>query len=363
MSSERSYIMRKKIGLIIAAVLTTTSMLGSLEEGVAKGKLVVYHAGSLSVPFEELSDVFEDTLPGVEVLCESGGSAQMISKSITLERAGENPPDIIASADYALIPGRLYEDGYADFYIAFARNEMVLCYRDHAPFSGSIVDGERTWYDVLRNEHVTYGHSNPDLDPCGYRTLMLIQLAQTYYFDEAANFGLTPAPSAQGLYDALIPGDGHKRGRYGSDNEVVSRKSVDLISTLQSGDLDYAFEYRSVATQHRLNFIELHPAINLSQIGTMGDTTLTYEDFYGSSGVELEKKPGLYVAVNGKPIVYGITIPKNAPHKGLAEDFILLLLEDQGREIMESNGQLNIIPPVCDHPENLPPQLKEAIYG
>jgi molybdate/tungstate transport system substrate-binding protein len=192
---------------------------------------------------------------------------------------------------------------------------------------------------------------------------MLIQLAQTYYFDEAANFGLTADLSARGLYDALIPGDEHKRGRYGTSGEVVSRKSVDLISLLQSGDLDYAFEYRSVAMQHRLNFIELHPAINLSQIGIMGDTTLTYEDFYASSRVELEKKPGLYVAVNGKPIVYGITIPKNAPHKGLAEDFILLLLEHQGREIMEAAGQLNIIPPVCDHPENLPPQLKEAIYA
>jgi molybdate/tungstate transport system substrate-binding protein len=355
--------MREKIIKVgLAVVLSLTLLFGSTVGTVAKEKITVYHAGSLSVPFMELEKVFEDAHSGVDVLRESGGSAMLINKSITLEKAGERPPDVIASADYALIPERLYEDEYADFYIAFARNEMVLCYRDNAPFSDAIVSGERTWYDVLRYESVSYGHSNPDADPCGYRTLMVIQLAQKYYFDEAASFGLEANHKAQRLYDILIPGDEHNRGRHGSSKEIVRPKSVDLITFLQSGDLDYAFEYRSVAAQHKLNFTELDNAINLSQIGTMEGTGLTYEDFYGSSEVKLMKEPELYAAVSGKPIVYGITIPKNAPHKGLAEDFILLLLEDVGREIMESNGQPAIVPPMCDHPQNLPPKLKRIFY-
>ena len=302
-----------------------------------KEGLTIYHAGSLAVPFSELKAEFESTHPNVEVLCESGGSAKMINKAIAVVKAGETPPDIIVSADYKLIPDRLYEGGYADWYIAFARNKVVLCYRDGVPGSQAIVNGTRTWYDVLRNEPVSYGHSNPDDDPCGYRTLMVIQLAQKYYYDNATEFGLTPDPNADGLYDALIPGSEHDRGRIGSINflrarsggndEVVRSKSVDLIASIQSGDLDYAFEYRSVAAQHGLNFIELDDAINLSNV--------TYEDFYQEASVEIMTKPGAYQTESGKAIIYGITILKNAANKDLAVEFVKLLLSGKGQSVME----------------------------
>ena len=107
-----------KVGLTV--VLSLALLFGSTAGTVAKEKITVYHAGSLSVPFMELEKVFEDAHSGVDALRESGGSAMLINKSITLEKAGERPPDVIASADYALIPERLYEDEYANFYIAFA---------------------------------------------------------------------------------------------------------------------------------------------------------------------------------------------------------------------------------------------------
>ena len=329
-----------------------------------KERLTIYHAGSLAVPFSELKTEFESTHPNVEVLCESGGSAKMINKAIFVVQAGEAPPDIIASADYKLIPDRLYEGGYADWYIAFARNEMALCYRDNAPGSDEILNGTRTWYDVLRNGPVSYGHGNPDDDPCGYRTLMVIQLTQKYYYDNATQFGLTPAPDADGLYDALIPGSEHDRARTdgvnetrrpGGSKEVVKSKAEDLIAAIQSGDLDYAFEYRSVAAQHELNFIELAEAINLSNV--------TYEDFYQGASVQIMKEPGpplTYKTESGEPIVYGITILKNAENNDLAVEFVAFLLSEQGQDVMESNGQPFTEPLLCDYPENLPVVLKGA---
>ena len=321
------------------------------------------------MPFEELEAGFEALHPNVDIVLESGGSAEIISRAIAQEQAGENPPDIIASADYTLIPDRLYQDGYADWYIAFARNKMVLCYCDDAPGSDAIVDGARTWYDVLRDDTVSYGHSNPDADPCGYRTLLVTQLAQKYYYNEAAEFGLMPDPDADGLYDALIPGTEHERGRTGGTNgvrpggseEVVSKKSVDLIVALQTGDLDYAFEYRSVAVQHGLDFIEFDDHVNLSKT----DVELPgVEDFYKKASIEIMKKPEppTYAAKSGKPIVYGITIPLHAEKADLAADFIEFLLSDTGKEIMEvRNGQPFIQPVICDHPENLPALLREVV--
>ena len=354
------------ISLVLSLILVSALVVGCDEGGVARTEtLTIYHAGSLSVPFSELEAEFEQNHPTVDVLRESGGSAKVINKSITREQAGENPPEIIASADYKLIPDRLYEPGYADWNIIFARNKMVLCYRDGAPHADEVASGDRTWYDVLRNEDVTWGHSNPDDDPCGYRTPMVIQLAQKYYYDEAASFGLSQDPDANGLYDVLMPGSEHERGRVSQGKETVRSKSVDLIALLQSGDLDYAFEYSSVATQHGIGFIELDDAINLSQTGEIGTTGITYEDFYQNASIEIIKTPGpppTYAAKKGKPIVYGITITTNAPNEELAAEFIALLLSEKGREVLEvKNGQPCIVPAVCDYPEKLPTLIKEMI--
>ncbi len=331
--------------------------------------LTIYHAGSLAVPFQELEEEFERTHPNVDVLLESGGSNKMISKAITQEEAGELPPNIIASADYSLIPSRLYEPGYADWYITFARNSMVLCYRDGAHGSADIVSGDKTWYEVLRNnDDVKYGHSNPDDDPCGYRTPMVIQLAEKYYYDEAANFGLAQDEHAHGLYAALIGGADNPlhagRPEYANPRETVSSKSVDLISALQTGDLDYAFEYRSVAVQHGVKFIELDGTINLSQTGVIPNSTIEqhYEGadgFYHEASITLKTTPDK--PKRGKPIVYGITIPKHAQNTSLAMEFISLLLSDTGQHIMtDVCGQPSISPALCDHPEKLPMAIKQG---
>jgi molybdate/tungstate transport system substrate-binding protein len=353
------------LAVVVVAVLITVLVL-VLGRGPQGETLTIFHAGSLAGPFAELKTEFEASHPDVDIVLQSGGSATIISNAIAQEDAGESPPDIITSADYKLIPDRMYDGGYADWNIAFARNTMVICYRDNAPGSADIVSGNRTWYDVLRNEDVSYGHSDPDQDPCGYRTLLVIQLAQKYYFDDAASFNLTPDPGAADLYDVLIPGSEHERGRTGgtSENrtseEIVSAKSVDLITALEAGTLDYAFEYRSVAVQHGLNFIEFNDYINLSKTSAELEGV---EEFYATASIEILKDPGppeVYEAQYGAAIVYGITIPVHAENEELAAEFIDLLLSATGKEIIETeNGQPMLDPPICDHSENLPESLQD----
>ncbi len=353
------------LAVLVVAVLVTVlvTVLGCGPQGET---LTIFHAGSLAVPFADLGAEFEALNPDVDIVFTSGGSATIISNAIVQEDAGESPPDIVASADYKLIPDRMYGGGYADWYIAFARNTMVLCYSDNATGSDDIVSENRTWYDVLRNEDVSYGHSDPDQDPCGYRTLLVVQLTEMYYCDNATDFGLEPDPDAADLYDVLIPGSEHERGRTDgtSENrtseEVVSAKSVDLIVALESGDLDYAFEYRSVAVQHELNYIDLIDYINLSKI----DAELPgVEEFYATASIEILKDPGppeVYEAQCGAAIVYGVTIPVHAENEELAAGFIELLLSETGKEIIETeNGQPMLDPPICDHSENLPESLQD----
>lgn len=340
----------KKIALPLIALALALSLVASSCCFPQPG-LIVLHAGSLAMPFDRIAEEFEDSHPGLTIVTESAGSRTTIRKVTELGK----PCDIIGSADYLAIEELMFPE-YADWYICFATNEMVIAYRDGAPSSNEIKSGERTWYDVLINEDVSYGHADPDADPCGYRTLMVVQLAQRYYYDEAGDFGLTPDDNAAGLYDALIPisqgGDEMERGRAGGDwGEIVKPKSVDLLYLLDSGDLDYAFEYRSVAVQHGFDFVTLPEEIALS--------SMEFEEFYATASIEVTgKEPGTTTTLTGAPIVYGLTIPNNAPHPEMAIDFLEFMLGPEGQAIMEDCGQPPIVPAVASDIDKLPEELK-----
>ena len=316
--------------------------------------LIILHAGSLSVPLDKMDGDFEELNPGVTVVTESAGSRTTIRKVTELGK----PCDIIGSADYMAIEELMFPD-WAEWYICFAKNQMVIACRESAPFADEIRNGERAWYDVLRNEDVTFGHSDPDADPCGYRTLMVVQLAEKYYYDEADDFSLTPDVNAADLYDTLIAvpqgGTEMDRGRIGGDwGEVVKPKSVDLLYLLESGDLDYAFEYRSVAQQHEFEYIELPIEIDLS--------SLELEEFYAKAQVDVTgSEPGITSVLTGAPIIYGLTIPENASNPELAIDFVQFILGSDGQQILEDCGQPAIVPAVASDPQKVPQELWDYI--
>jgi molybdate/tungstate transport system substrate-binding protein len=317
-------------------------------------ELTVLHAGSLAVPYEEMADSFEAQNEHVTVVLEGAGSRTTIRKVTELGKAA----DVIGSADYKAIEDLMFPD-YADWYINFATNSIVIAYRDGAPFADEIVSGERTWYDILLNEDVTYGHSDPDADPCGYRTLMVCQLAQKYYYEEAADFGLTPDDNASGLYDALIPipdgGDDMDRGRMGGGwGEIVKPKSVELMYLLDSGDLDYAFEYVSVAIQHGYDYITLPDELDMSN--------QALADFYSKATVDVTgSEEGTVSTLVGEPTIYGVTIPSNAPHPAEALDFVELMLSSEGQAILSSQGQPPLVPAQPSDASKIPEQLKPYI--
>lgn len=295
-------------------------------EQALEGKLVIFHAGSLTVPVKELTDAFQAQHPDVTFETEAGGSNATARKISELGREA----DLVMSADYTVIDNLLIPD-FASWNVQFARNTMVIAYTDQSQHADEI--NTDNWYDIFTREGVIYGHSEPDADPCGYRTLLVWQLAEAHY-------------GVDGLYDTL---------RDHCPPENVRPKSVELIALLESGDMDYAWEYRSVAVQHGLKFIELPDEINLSMVEHAG--------FYGQASVEIAgSEPGTTMAVTGAPIVYGVTIPKNAPRPDLATEFVKFLLGPEGQAIMEGQGQPPIVPAVvATGSDMLPAELKELV--
>jgi molybdate/tungstate transport system substrate-binding protein len=294
------------------------------EEPELSGQLQIFNAGSLTAPFEQISEEFNKIYPDVEILAEAAGSATTIRKVTELGKEC----GVICSADYLLIPELMFPQ-YADWYIVFASNEMCIVYTDQSAFADEI--NSDNWYEILQRDGVAYGRADPDQDPCGYRTLMVWQLAEIYY-------------EAAGLYDNL----------YGATGDLMRPKSVDLIALLESGDLDYAFEYSSVAQQQNLEYVALPSEINLSDVD--------FGDFYAQAQVEIAgAQPGETIVMTGSPIVYAVTIPTNFPRQELAIAWVDFLLSDVGMSILEANFQTPIIPAKTNDVSKLPDALKKYV--
>ena len=305
--------------VIVLALLFVSAILPAR----AGEKVIIFHAGSLTVPLAEIEKRFETANPDIDVQRKSGGSTAMARMISELNK----PSDIMASADYTVIDKTLIPKR-ADWNIRFASNQLVLCYTDQSRYAGEVND--RNWYEILGRKDVVWGHSEPNLDPCGYRSLMVLQLAEKYY-------------NAPGLYDRLIAN---------RPQENVRPKAKELVSLLKTGKMDYAWEYLSVAVQHDLKFVKLDDHINLGNY--------KYDEYYQQAAVKVTgKKPGTQITHVGKSCTYGITLIKDSPNPLGAVKFLeFMLSSDGGLKVLKDMGQPPFVPAQVSSK-----QVKESLPG
>ncbi|HZS59814.1 MAG TPA: extracellular solute-binding protein [Gemmatimonadaceae bacterium] len=264
----------------------TSSLVFGAPAGAPADTLTVFDAGSLALPVKVALDSFAAHTHTV-VQQENAGSLETARKLTELGRI----PDVLALADYEVFP-RYLMPKYVTWYTEFARNRMVITYT-----KGSITADN--WFDVLAKPGVEVGRSDPRLDPAGYRALLVWQLAEKYY-------------KRPGLADRLLSNAPARNMR---------PKSADLTALVQTGDLDYAWEYESVAQAAGLSYLTLPKQIDLGDPGEA--------QTYGEASVRVDT-----VLVRGEPIVYGLSIPTHAPHPGTAKQFVDFLLSAEGRVIL-----------------------------
>lgn len=319
--------MKKIVILVLLFATCLISCKNSPKNNFENNKLIIFHAGSLSVPFKQMKEQFEKDNPGVGILLESAGSVQSARKITDLKK----DCDIMASADYIIIDQMLIPE-YADWNIHFATNEMTIVYHDASKYANEI--NSQNWIDILLRGNVIYGRSDPDSDPCGYRTLLTTQLAEKYY-------------NSPGLTEKIKI----------KNREYVRPKEVDLLALLESNSIDYIFLYRSVAQQHGLKYVTLPDSINLK--------VPELNNFYSTASIEiLGAEPGSRLLQTGQAMVYGITILKDAPNKELAEKFIeFVLSENGGQKILEENGQPALKYALPEHTNNIPEAIRELLIN
>lgn len=272
------------------------------EEKDLKGSITVLQASSLTELFKQAKHEFEAEHPGVKVLIEPGASMTLIRKVSDLQKEA----DVIAVADGNLIP-KFLVPRHVEEYTDFLTENIALIAGEDAKFGDMITGGN--WPEVLLKEGVEYGVSNPDIAPVGYRTMMVWKLAEKHY-------------KSPGLYGKL---------RENLPRKNIRPNAVALLTLLKSGELDYVFDYGSLAKQHGLKVIPLPPQINLSDPA--------WETNYSTVSIDIPgEKPGETKVIKGAPIVYGIAVLKSAPNRPAAQAFIDFLLSSRGKAIMADLG-------------------------
>lgn len=332
---------------------------GAAEGGATeKTRIRVLFAGSLIIPFNQLEREFEAAYPQIDVYMEGHGSIQVIRHVSDLHEQA----DVLVAADYSLVPMLLYEVKdpdtdlpYADWYAIFASNHMTLAYTDDSAYADEVT--AENWMDIISRQDVRVGCADPRLDANGYRALMMMKLAEAHY-DRTGLFsdvfgGKFRIPirlaTAEGVTTIKVPEVLETK----SGSRLVMRPfSVQLLPLLESGEIDYAFEYTSVARQHGVKYLELPPAIDLS------DPT---DSHYSSVVVKLDFQRFASVKPEfpGEVIRYGATIPSNAPYPEAATTFLAYLLGPEGQRIMAENNHPMIVPALADNLAAMPEPLHD----
>lgn len=275
----------------------------------SEGTLVVFNAGSLAHPLRVALDSFARR-EGITLAQESAGSLETARKITELQRI----PDIVALADEEIFP-RLLMPEHVGWYARFARNRLVLAHTDRSRHAGNITADN--WIAVLERPGVQVGRSDPDLDPAGYRTLLLFHLAERHYAEP-------------GLADRLLAT---------APERNVRPKEVELTGLLQAGELDYVWTYESVAQAAGLRYLRLPDRIDL---GSSTDSA-----FYAGASVRVAgRTPGDTLELRGRPIAYALGVPRGAPHPTLAARAAAFLLSPDGARLMRS-ARLDVLEPAA----------------
>ena len=349
---------RTLLKIMIAAVLVMAGLLmtvgGCAEQ--TQTKIVLFEADSLMAPMAAVEKEFEKANPQIQVEIQAHGSIQVIRHVTEL---GESV-DVVAVADYSLVPLLMYQTPmangkpFADWYIKPASNELVLAYTPQSKYADSL--NASNWYDIIARPDVNFGLADPRMDVVGYRAIMATKLAEIYY-KQAGIFQNTigryfTMPLPESVVDSTQQVTVPELLEPSQKRMYLRGASMQLLSLLDSGDIDYAFEYRSVVAQRNLEYLELPAEINL------GSEDL--EAYYKQVKVKIDYRrfKSVIPVFEGLPIAYGLAIPANTEHPKEAAKFIQFVLGPDGQRIFKENFNPLLEPPECDNTAALPSALR-----
>lgn len=265
-------------------------------------EILVAHAGSLGSLMEtDLAPGFTGST-GCKVTRHAGPAVGLAN----MMREASLAPDIYMSADgetNRLLMGKEGGDRVR-WYLGFARTRMVLAYSPQSRFLAEFTaaaKGEVPWFEVLQRPGLVFLRSDPRVDPGGYRTLFVFQLAEQFYGQPE-------------LKQQVLQGD---------ENEA---QLLAGRPNLHDGSVDAVMLYITSAISYGLPYIQLPAEVDLSSDALA--------DWYRTAGYTNQRGQRF----NGTPATYSITIPQAAANPDGAARFVQYLVSADGRAALERHG-------------------------
>jgi len=206
-------------------------------------------------------------------------------------------PDVLILAEDEVIAALM--PAHLDWYVRFATTQLVVAYTDRSRYADSLDAGN--WYRILARDGVRIGRGDSALAPVGRHALAVLRRADAYY-------------NQTGVTRALMAN---------APARHVRPNAAELAVLLETGEVDYVLEYEAVARQHGFRVLPLP----------------------------------LDLAV---PVLYGVTVPRDAPRAAAGRAFVEFLLSVDGRRLLRADGvELLRLPVALGN--NVPPEIAELV--
>jgi molybdate/tungstate transport system substrate-binding protein len=269
-----------------------------------RGKVFIMYAGSLIKTFESTVGPSFQKETGYGYLGEGRGSLQIANMIID----GQRRPDIFISAGTIPILKLIdHNPALASWIVKFASAEIVIAYTPNTSFFNCLEKARKNqlpWYEVLSNEHLRFGRTDPELDPKGYYIIIASKLANLYYND-------------QKIKDRILGED--------RDPDQIFPEET-LKTALESGQIDAVAAYKHEAVARGLPYITLPQEINLSNV--------SFSNFYRQASYTLRDGKTIY----GEPIFLSHTILDSSRNIEGSLAFVKFLLSENGQLLLKNNG-------------------------
>src|SRR5580704_8176438 len=302
---------RRSLSLVVLAIYLVSALAGA-KAAATDSQIFVLYAGSLGNLMEKDVGPSFTQATGYKYLGEAKGS--VLGANLMKERL--RTPDVFISAD-PKVNERLMGKENGDlvrWYATIFGNEMVLGYNPDSRFAAELKKvgtNDTRLYEILQEKGFRLGRGDPELEPKGYRTLFLFDLAEKHY-------------QLPGLAQRILNN---------AEHPTLIFPEEQLVARLEAGQLDAGVFYRNEIAEHHLPYIAFPRELNLSEPDL---------DPYYAGATYVSPQGAKYA---GSAIVYSVTIPENARNREGAAALIAFLLSGEGRKIIE-NHSLRIIPPL-----------------
>ena len=278
-----------------------------------KGNVTVYYAASLQNLMTSFINPDFTLSYGYQVTPVSAASGTLTTR---LQQGAAADVFISAAISYdttllaSKVPGRP-STSVLSWYATFARSRLGIAYNINSPFRATldaVASGALPWYTALDTTqfNMKIGRTDPNIDPKGYRTVIMARLAENYY--------KVPGIAARVL--------GSPR------NNLQLYTEQNLEELLQQGNIDAGFFYECEhAWTGNLRFVYLPQQIDFSNSSL---------NAYYAKANYTNTVTG--TVSKGSAVIYTVAIPALAPNPVAAVDYVSNLLSLNGGAQLVGEG-------------------------